>query len=111
MSKTEKRVDDAREKRLRADHVFVSPRSVEEAAVMVIDPPFENVVPLIVPSEPVSRFVPMDEVAITCPAAFVERSALVRPVMAKVEEVAFVKSAFPKVAGPLTLSAARLSPL
>ena len=50
-------------------------RSVDDAAVTVIDPPLLRVVPLMVPRVPERRLVPMDEVAITFPVASVERSA------------------------------------
>ena len=61
-----------------AENVFVSERSVEDAAETVIEPPTLKLEPLMVPREPVSLLVPMEVVATTCPVASVERSALVR---------------------------------
>ena len=49
-------------------------RSVEEAAVMVMELPLVRAVLLMVPSVPVRRLVPIDEVATTLPVASVPRS-------------------------------------
>ena len=59
-------------------NVFASESRVVDAAEIVIAPPALNVVPFTVPREPVRRFVPIDVVATSFPAASVERSADVR---------------------------------
>src|SRR5262249_25131292 len=58
-------------------NVLLSARSVEEAAVIVMLPPLEKEVLLMVPSTPERRLVPIVEVAMTLPEASVARSALV----------------------------------
>jgi hypothetical protein len=67
-------------KRLLPLKVLLFARSVEDAAVTVSVPPTLKVEPLIVPSDPVMRLVPIDVVETTLPVASVPKSALVRPV-------------------------------
>ena len=62
------------------EKVLLFARSVELAAVTVIESPLLKVVPFTVPREPVMRPEPIEVVATTTPCAFVERRALVRPV-------------------------------
>ena len=52
-------------KALRPVNVLLSVRSEEEAAVIVTELPAFNVWPLMVPSAPARRFVPIDEVETT----------------------------------------------
>ena len=61
------RVDDEFEKFWSPVQVLLFARSVEDAAVIVMDPPLLNVVPLMVPREPVKRLVPIEDVATTLP--------------------------------------------
>jgi len=60
-------VDVAFENTLLPENVLLSASSVEEAAVTVIESPRLNVVPFTVPREPVSKFVPILDVATTLP--------------------------------------------
>ena len=63
-------------------------KSVEEAAEMVIELPTLNADPLIVPRDPVRRFVPIDDVETSLPLASVPRS----------DEVTLGSHSVPKVA-------------
>ena len=58
--------------------VLLFERSVDEAAVTVMEPPTLSDEPLMVPRVPVRRLVPMDEVETTFPVASVPRSDEVR---------------------------------
>src|SRR3990167_3088765 len=69
---------------------LTSPRSVEEAAVMVMEPAAGSASPFTVASVPERRLVERVEVATTRPPSFTERSVFARLVMAKVVVVAFV---------------------
>ena len=77
------------------EKVLLFPSKVEEAAVMVKEPPAVMLVLLMVARLPVRRLVPMEVVAMIEPFALVERIALGMVVMAKVEEVALVSVVFP----------------
>lgn len=70
-------------------HVFVSERSVDDAAVTVIVEPLAKFVPLIVPSDPEMSPEPIVVVEITRPFSSVERSAEVSDVICKFVVVAF----------------------
>ena len=59
-------------------HVFELASKVEDAAVMVIDPPRLNVSPLIVPNTPVMNPDPTDVVDTSLPFSSVARRALVK---------------------------------
>src|SRR3989344_2973327 len=67
---------------------LTSPRSVEEAAVMVMEPAAGSASPFTVASVPERRLVERVEVATTCPSAFVESRLLVMPEMTRFVEVA-----------------------
>lgn len=71
------------------EKVLLFASRVDDAAVIVIEPPTEREVLLIVPRVPVRKLVPIEVVATIDPFALVERSLLTRVVIAKVEEVAF----------------------
>jgi len=60
--------------------VFLSDKSVLEAAEIVIEPPLLKFVPLIVPRDPEINPEPIVVVETTSPFSFVARSALVTPV-------------------------------
>jgi len=66
------------EKTFAPEKVFTSASKVDEAAVMVIDPPRESDVPLIVPNTPVMNPDPTDVVDTSLPFSSVARSADVR---------------------------------
>lgn len=70
---TEKAVDDAYVNRLSPVNELLLVSSVEDAAATVMLSPLPNVVPLIVPKEPVMYEEPTEVVATTTPLAFVER--------------------------------------
>ena len=74
------RVVEALPKMLSPVNVLLFARSVEEAAVTVIESPLAKVVPLMVPSVPEMYPAPTVVVPTICPAELVERSASVRPV-------------------------------
>ena len=78
-------------------NVFVSVRSDEEAAVIVIESPLLKLVLLMVPSEPVMNPAPTEVVETTDPSALVERSAFARFKMPRFEVVAFVLKRLPAV--------------
>ena len=61
-------------------HEFVSLKSVDDAAEIVIELPRAKLVPLMVPSEPLINPEPIDVVETTRPFSFVASSALERPV-------------------------------
>jgi hypothetical protein len=73
-------------------HELLFARSVEEAAVIVMEPAAASEVPLMVPREPVRRLVPIEVVATTRPFWSVARSAEAREVMCKLVVVAFTAS-------------------
>src|SRR3989338_4481723 len=68
---------------------LTSPRSVEEAAVMVMEPAAGSASPFTVASVPERRLVERVEVATTCPSAFVESRLFVMPDMTRFVEVEF----------------------
>ena len=70
-------VDDALAKFCKPVQELLFARSVDDAAVMVNEPPAVTEVPLIVASAPVKRLVPIDEVATTLPVASVPSKPLV----------------------------------
>ncbi len=91
VAKLEKLVEEALpEKSWRLVQVLRSPSRVEDAAVMVIEEPLLKVVPLMVPRVPVSKLVPIEEVAITFPFWSTARTELEMPVNQVVPSVASV---------------------
>ena len=82
-------------KSCRALQVLVLERSVEEADEMVTEPPREMLLPLMVMLEFWSWLLPRVEVATREPLALTASKVLLRPVMAKEEEVAAVSVVLP----------------
>ena len=82
-------VDDAFANDCSPVHVLVLARSVEDAAVTVIELPRAKSVPLMVPRDPEMRPEPMVVVDTTRPFSSVARSAEVRLVTCKLVVVAF----------------------